>query len=113
MLSRLGIKSTVTKRSVVIAGRKTSVSLEDGFWLGLKAIATRRRMHLQDLVTEIDENRRTGNLSSTLRCIVLYDTQTALEAAIAGNPRLAHEATQALAAAAAAPYDPRNGARAA
>jgi Ribbon-helix-helix domain len=48
------VKSSVVKRSIVLAGHKTSVSLEDAFWMGLKEIAGRRRMTLRDLVGTID-----------------------------------------------------------
>ena len=48
------MKSPVVKRSIVIAGHKTSVSLEDAFWRGLKDIATSRRVTLSDLVGSID-----------------------------------------------------------
>jgi predicted DNA-binding ribbon-helix-helix protein len=61
--------STVAKRSIVIAGHKTSISLEDEFWNGLKAIAESRRRTLSGLVAEIDQNRR-GNLSSAIRVFV-------------------------------------------
>ena len=65
------MKSPVVKRSVVVAGHKTSVSLEDAFWMGLKEIAGRRLITLSDLVSAIDENRQQGNLSSALRLFVL------------------------------------------
>jgi predicted DNA-binding ribbon-helix-helix protein len=65
------MKSPVIKRSIVIAGHKTSVSLEDAFWQGLKEIATRREMTLSDLVASIDTDRRQGNLSSAIRLFVL------------------------------------------
>ena len=65
------MKSPVVKRSIVIAGHKTSVSLEDAFWTGLKEIATRRDMTLSDLVASIDTDRRQGNLSSAIRLFVL------------------------------------------
>ena len=65
------MKSPVVKRSIVIAGHKTSVSLEDAFWTGLKEIATSRDMTLSDLVASIDTDRRHGNLSSTIRLFVL------------------------------------------
>jgi predicted DNA-binding ribbon-helix-helix protein len=57
------------KRSVVIAGHRTSVSLEDEFWADLAAIAGARRVSLNALVREIDA-RRAGNLSSALRLFV-------------------------------------------
>jgi predicted DNA-binding ribbon-helix-helix protein len=65
------MKSPVVKRSIVIAGHKTSVSLEDAFWKGLKEIASGRSTTLSDLVASIDSDRRHGNLSSALRLFVL------------------------------------------
>jgi predicted DNA-binding ribbon-helix-helix protein len=69
------MKSPVVKRSVVLAGHKTSVSLEDAFWRGLKDIAWSRRMTLSDLIGSIDLDREYGNLSSALRLFVLNDYQ--------------------------------------
>ncbi len=65
------MKSPVVKRSIVIAGHKTSVSLEDAFWRGLKEIAATRNMTLSDLVATIDGGRHHGNLSSAIRLFVL------------------------------------------
>jgi predicted DNA-binding ribbon-helix-helix protein len=65
------MKSPVVKRSIVIAGHKTSVSLEDAFWTGLKEIAAQRAMTLSELVAFIDTDRRHGNLSSAIRLFVL------------------------------------------
>jgi predicted DNA-binding ribbon-helix-helix protein len=65
------MKSPVVKRSIVIAGHKTSVSLEDAFWKGLKDIAGTRDMTLSELVAAIDSDRRHGNLSSAIRLFVL------------------------------------------
>ncbi|HYS49299.1 MAG TPA: ribbon-helix-helix domain-containing protein [Xanthobacteraceae bacterium] len=65
------MKSPVVKRSIVIAGHKTSVSLEDAFWKGLKDIAASRNLTLSDLVATIDGGRRQGNLSSAIRLFVL------------------------------------------
>jgi len=65
------MKSPVVKRSIVIAGHKTSVSLEDAFWKGLKDIANGRNMTLSELVAAIDTERRHGNLSSGIRLFVL------------------------------------------
>src|SRR3954467_13294579 len=61
------MKSPVVKRSIVLAGHKTSVSLEDEFWMGLKEIAGKRLMTLSVLVDRIDTHRQQGNLSSALR----------------------------------------------
>ncbi|MGZ8396612.1 MAG: ribbon-helix-helix domain-containing protein, partial [Rhodoplanes sp.] len=65
------MKSPVVKRSIVIAGHKTSVSLEDAFWKGLKEIAGSRHMTLSDIVSTIDTERQHGNLSSAIRLFVL------------------------------------------
>ena len=65
------MKSPVVKRSIVIAGHKTSVSLEDAFWKGLKEIANGKELTLSDLVASIDTDRRHGNLSSAIRLFVL------------------------------------------
>jgi predicted DNA-binding ribbon-helix-helix protein len=69
------MKSPVVKRSVVLAGHKTSVSLEDAFWEGLKDIATNRRTTLSNLIGSIDIDREHGNLSSALRLFVLSHYQ--------------------------------------
>jgi predicted DNA-binding ribbon-helix-helix protein len=65
------MKSTVIKRSIMIAWHKTSVSLEDAFWNALKEIATAQGRTLSDLITSIDVDRRHSNLSSCLRLFVL------------------------------------------
>ena len=65
------MKSPVVKRSIVIAGHKTSVSLEDAFWKALKEIAGGRHMTLSDIVAMIDTERQHGNLSSAIRLFVL------------------------------------------
>ena len=52
------MKSPIVKRSIVIAGHKTSVSLEDAFWEGLKEVAGKRHTSLSDLVATIDSERR-------------------------------------------------------
>jgi predicted DNA-binding ribbon-helix-helix protein len=64
-------QSTVIKRSIVIGGHKTSVSLEDAFWQALKEIAAARNMHLSRLVDDIKQRREGSNLSSALRLFVL------------------------------------------
>ena len=65
------MKSPVVKRSIVLRGHKTSVSLEDEFWKGLKEVAGKRLMTLSTLVDGIDAQRQQGNLSSALRLFVL------------------------------------------
>ena len=63
-------KSRVIKRSVLVGGHKTSISLEDVFWSGLREIARERNVHLSRLVGEIDFERRHANLSSAIRLFV-------------------------------------------
>jgi predicted DNA-binding ribbon-helix-helix protein len=65
------MKSPIAKRSVVIGGRKTSVSLEEPFWSILKEICAHRGITLNQLVSAIDTNRQQGNLSSAIRLFVL------------------------------------------
>jgi len=65
------MKSSIIKRSVVIAGHKTSVSLEDAFWSDLKEIARGQQATLSNVVAEIDKTRQHGNLSSAIRLFVL------------------------------------------
>ena len=65
------MRSQVAKRSIVIAGHKTSVSLEDEFWDSLKEIARERGMSLMELVAAIDGDRKHANLSSAIRLFVL------------------------------------------
>jgi predicted DNA-binding ribbon-helix-helix protein len=82
------MKSLVVKRSVVIAGHKTSVSLEDAFWKALREIAAARKMTLTDLISSIDAERKHANLSSAIRLYILdfhrsYIAQAAARAALA------------------------------
>ena len=60
----------VAKRSVIVAGHLTSVSLEAEFWDELSGLAKARRISLNALVAEVDATRE-GNLSSALRLFVL------------------------------------------
>jgi predicted DNA-binding ribbon-helix-helix protein len=90
------MKSPVVKRSIVIAGHKTSISLEDAFWKALKDIAIARRATLSDLVASIDAERQHGNLSSAIRLFVLdhyqsksmghVSTATSSTASVGGAP---------------------------
>jgi len=66
--------STPVKRSVVVSGHRTSVSLETPFWEVLTQIATDQNMSLNVLITEVDR-QRDGNLSSALRIYVLRRLQ--------------------------------------
>ncbi len=65
------MKSSVVKRSIVISGHKTSVSLEDPFWQGLRDIAREQGLTVSVMVGEIDKARLHDNLSSAIRLFVL------------------------------------------
>lgn len=64
--------TSIKKRSVVVAGHKTSVSLEEPFWDELSAIAASRGQSVSAVIGETDRTRD-GNLSSALRLLVLED----------------------------------------
>ena len=65
------MKSPVVKRSIVLNGHKTSVSLEEAFWNSMKEISGEGGKTLSEMVSEIDRNRKQGNLSSAIRLFVL------------------------------------------
>jgi len=65
------MKSSISKRSIIIDGHKTSVSLEDAFWQALREIARTRNETLSGLVGSIAADRQRGNLSSAIRLFVL------------------------------------------
>ena len=68
----------MSKKSIVVGGRKTSVSLEGEFWRGIKDIAGEEGVPVSDLITRIDAARTHANLSSALRLFVLdYDQRRA------------------------------------
>lgn len=67
------------KHSLVIAGHRTSISLEDVFWHALADAARRRGESVTSLVTAIDANRA-GNLSSAIRVYVLTELTEQLRA---------------------------------
>ena len=66
-----GINSPVIKRSIIRNGHKSSVSLEDQFWDGLREIAESRNMTVSTLVATIDHGSNKRNLSSAIRVFVL------------------------------------------
>ena len=65
------MQSGIVKRSVVIKGHKTSLTLEDAFWSGLWEIARSRGYTMGGLVAQIDSERVGPNLSSAIRMHVL------------------------------------------
>ena len=80
------MKSPVVKRSIVVGGHKTSVSLEEAFWNSMKEISHERSVTLSELVGEIDTNRHQGNLSSAIRLFVLDHFKT-LAVGLAGGTK--------------------------
>ena len=65
------MKSPVIKRSIIVDGHKTSITLEDAFWSSLKEIAQAQGATVAQTVTEIDKTRQRANLSSAVRLFVL------------------------------------------
>jgi predicted DNA-binding ribbon-helix-helix protein len=77
------MKSAITKRSVVIGGHKTSVSLEEPFWNAVREIAGSQQITVSSLLRQIDLERRNSNLSSAIRVFVLEN----MRAQTAGMPQ--------------------------
>jgi len=77
--------SAVVKRSIVISGHKTSVSLEDDFWNALKQIGRESKTTLSHLVAEIDVQRLHNNLSSAIRLFVLHHFRSQIPKASANG----------------------------
>jgi len=67
------MKSAIAKRSVVLDGHKTSISLEDAFWDSVRAIADRKKIKLTELLAQIDGERNNSNLWSAIRVFVLNE----------------------------------------
>jgi len=67
----------IAKRSLVIAGHRTSISLEEAFWRALSAQASARGQSIASLVAEIDAARAGANLSSAIRVYLLEQAQAA------------------------------------
>jgi predicted DNA-binding ribbon-helix-helix protein len=75
------MKSAIVKRSVSVAGHKTSISLEDAFWNYLKEVAENRGISVSIVVAEIQSQDRQTNLSSAIRLFVLEHARERCEAA--------------------------------
>ena len=68
------------KRSLTLHGHRTSVSLEDAFWIAFVDLARRRKMSVNALAAQIDRDRGvTCGLASAIRVAVLRDLQAAVE----------------------------------
>ncbi|MCF6301858.1 MAG: ribbon-helix-helix domain-containing protein [Devosiaceae bacterium] len=63
------------KRSITLAGHKTSLALEAEFWLALEQIARQNNQTLPTLITQIDKSRTKENLSSAIRVFTLQHFQ--------------------------------------
>ena len=59
------------KRSLTIAGHRTSLALEPEFWEALETMAAADGVPLTILIRDIDQTRETPNLSSALRVAAL------------------------------------------
>jgi predicted DNA-binding ribbon-helix-helix protein len=81
------MKSVIIKRSIVLNGHKTSVSLENEFWEGLRQIADTQKSKVSALVQRIDRERTNRNLSSAIRIFVFnhFRERLANERAAAGT----------------------------
>jgi predicted DNA-binding ribbon-helix-helix protein len=80
------MKSNIAKRSVVIGGHKTSVSLEEPFWQCVREITDACDITVSALLREIDRDRQEANLSSAVRVFVLEHARQRAEAAKLRRP---------------------------
>jgi predicted DNA-binding ribbon-helix-helix protein len=71
---------SIVKHSIMLAGRRTSITLEEAFWQGLKEIATSRQITVSDLINRINVDRKHNNLPSALRLFVLSHYQGSVNA---------------------------------
>jgi len=92
----------VPKRSILIKGRKTSVSLEDAFWRDLRAIARSRQLSVSSLVNQVEASRVSRcNLSSALRVFVLDHYRSQCSASSRGERDVSAQVEHGVAVAAA------------
>ena len=82
------------KRSIVRNGQKTSVSLEDEFWQGLREIANTQKAKLSTLVRQIDQGRQGNNLSSAIRVFVFNQLRAQASAGAYALPQQAAESAE-------------------
>jgi predicted DNA-binding ribbon-helix-helix protein len=85
------MKSAISKRSVVIGGHKTSVSLEEPFWSAVREIAGAQEMTVSSLLRQIDLARHNTNLSSAIRVYVLENLRTQQAAMVHSNGTRRHD----------------------
>ena len=65
------------KHSITIAGHRTSLSMEEEFWIALKTLAATDNKSISELIAAIDKARGDRNLSSAVRVFILSRNQTA------------------------------------
>jgi predicted DNA-binding ribbon-helix-helix protein len=102
----------IVKRSVMIAGRRTSITLEDAFWMGLKEIAAKHDTSVQNVVSAVRNGRSPPNLSSALRLFVLeyYRSDGGEKARVGWSPAAAaYRGTDPDPATNSPPSSPANG----
>jgi predicted DNA-binding ribbon-helix-helix protein len=80
------MNSTIKKRSIIIGGHKTSISLEDNFWSCLRQIARERATTVSELTGVLDAGRNGGNLSSAIRVFVLNHYSNNVASAAPSGP---------------------------
>ncbi|HEY2210802.1 MAG TPA: ribbon-helix-helix domain-containing protein [Bradyrhizobium sp.] len=88
---KIGGTSAIVKRSVVIRGHKTSISLEEPFWSQVRAIADAQGVTMSNLLRGIDDDREDANLSSAIRVFVLQHVRERIKpgngtSSAAGHP---------------------------
>jgi predicted DNA-binding ribbon-helix-helix protein len=79
------MSGSIVKRSVSIAGHRTSISLEEPFWEVLREIAERDKVSIQALIGRIDEERGEQNLSSAIRVFILRDLRQRLSRPVSSS----------------------------
>jgi predicted DNA-binding ribbon-helix-helix protein len=89
-------RARVVKRSLAIAGHRTSVSLEDAFWRRLQAIATERGISVNALAADVDASRGEANLSSALRVFVLEAVSAEGRTSLSARPETERPQTASL-----------------
>jgi predicted DNA-binding ribbon-helix-helix protein len=75
----------VVKRSIIVAGHKTSISLEDAFWDAVREIAVAKGITISSLVASIASGRQHYNLSSCVRLFVLEYYQVRASVSLAAR----------------------------
>jgi predicted DNA-binding ribbon-helix-helix protein len=77
------LETPIVKRSIVVGGHKTSVSLEDPFWESMKEIAGLKDLTVSEVISQINADREHSNLSSAIRLFVLdhYRSRVAIRGA--------------------------------